>query len=281
MKAMKDNAAPREVHGNTFDEVIDQARRRLLQGAGGAAFLGFFASPAALARSLDEPVAASSSLLAAFPARSLPTATIASPSWTATWCAPSCPGAIRSSISLPTGAPDASSSAEEQARQIGDNHDGMHFFPFGPNGFEQGLLALNHEYTNYEYLFGKEYTEPWTREKAMKAINAHGVSIVHLQRDARSLWRPVIPSRYNRRITGDTPIELTGPAAGHALLRTSADPSGTRVRGTLNNCANGFTPWGTYLTCEENFHNYFGGGTAIRCTNATASARTGAIAGSR
>ena len=67
MKAMKDNAAPREVHGNTFDEVIDQARRRLLQGAGGAAFLGFFASPAALARSLDEPVAASSSLLAAFP----------------------------------------------------------------------------------------------------------------------------------------------------------------------------------------------------------------------
>ena len=262
MKAMKDNAAPREVHGNTFDEVIDQARRRLLQGAGGAAFLGFFASPAALARSLDEPVAASSSLLAAFP-RSIPThsddrVTVMD-------------GYVVRAI-LPWGdplidfsaywRPDASSSAKEQARQIGDNHDGMHFFPFGPKVFEQGLLALNHEYTNYEYLFGKEYTEPWTREKAMKAINAHGVSIVHLQRDGQSGWRPVIPSRYNRRITGDTPIELTGPVAGHALLRTSADPSGTRVRGTLNNCANGFTPWGTYLTCEENFHNYFGGGSS-------------------
>ncbi|WP_142803553.1 PhoX family phosphatase [Tepidiphilus sp. J10] len=261
MKAMKDNPVTREAENHTFTEIVDQVRRRLLQGAGGATLLSFFASPAAaLARSLDDRGTTVSSLLAAFP-RSIPThshdyVTVMD-------------GYVVRAI-LPWGdplldfsaywRPDASASAEEQARQIGDNHDGMHFFPFGPNVYDQGLLALNHEYTNYEYLFGKEYTEPWTREKAMKAINAHGVSIVHLQRDGQSGWRPVIPSKYNRRITGDSPMVLTGPAAGHPLLRTSADPTGTQVRGTLNNCANGFTPWGTYLTCEENFHNYFGGG---------------------
>ncbi|MDD2408491.1 MAG: PhoX family phosphatase [Tepidiphilus sp.] len=261
MKMMKDNAATRDPQGDTFAAIVDQDRRRLLQSAGAATLLGFFASPAAaLARSLNDPVAASSSLLALFP-RSIPTHSDDRVSVMEGY-------GVRAI--LPWGdplldfsaywRPDASASAEEQARQIGDNHDGMHFFPFGANVTDQGLLVLNHEYTNYEYLFGKEYTEPWTREKAMKAINAHGVSIVHLQRDGQTGWRPVIPSKYNRRITGDTPMALTGPAAGHALLRTSADPSGTQVRGTLNNCANGFTPWGTYLTCEENFHNYFGGG---------------------
>lgn len=261
MKAMKDNPVTRDPENHTFTEIVDQVRRRLLQGAGGATLLSFFASPAAaLARSLDDPGTTVSSLLAAFP-RSIPThshdyVTVMD-------------GYVVRAI-LPWGdplldfsaswRPDASASAEEQARQIGDNHDGMHFFPFGANVHDQGLLVLNHEYTNYEYLFGKEYTEPWTREKAMKAINAHGVSIVHLQRDGQSGWRPVIPSKYNRRITGDSPMVLTGPAAGHSLLRTSADPTGTQVRGTLNNCANGFTPWGTYLTCEENFNGYFGGG---------------------
>jgi secreted PhoX family phosphatase len=81
--------------------------------------------------------------------------------------------------------------------------------------------------------------------------------VVHIRRTA-GVWGIVVDSTYNRRITGNTLMELTGPAAGDALLQTTDDPSGTQVFGTLNNCGNGFTPWGTYLTCEENFNQYFG-----------------------
>ncbi|MCX7946482.1 MAG: PhoX family phosphatase [Hydrogenophilus sp.] len=154
--------------------------------------------------------------------------------------------------------PDGSNTAAEQATQIGDNHDGMHFFPLSGRP-DEGLLALNHEYTNPEYLYTAEYLTPWTPEKAHKALAAHGVSIVHLKRTAHG-WDKLPRSRYHRRITGATPMLLTGPAAGHPLLRTAADPTGRRVLGTLNNCAHGVTPWGTYLTCEENFNLYFGNG---------------------
>src|SRR5690606_31769274 len=75
-------------------------------------------------------------------------------------------------------------------------------------------------------------------------------------RDVSGEWG-VVPSHWNRRIAANTPMTFSGPAAGHRLLRTSADPTGTRPLGTFNNCANGATPWGTYLTCEENFNGYF------------------------
>ncbi|TAH46066.1 MAG: DUF839 domain-containing protein, partial [Betaproteobacteria bacterium] len=157
----------------------------------------------------------------------------------------------------PAWRPDGSNSGEDQGRQIGDNHDGMHFFPLHGKSSTEGLLVMNHEYTNYEYLFGAEFTSPWTADKVLKAQNAHGVSVLHVRRQAGK-WDVVRNSKYNRRITGNTPMQLSGPAAGHALLRTKADPNGMRVLGTLNNCANGITPWGTYLTCEENFNGYFG-----------------------
>lgn len=157
----------------------------------------------------------------------------------------------------PAWKPDGTNTGAEQARQIGDNHDGMRFFPLNGNSSREGLLVINHEYTNYEYLFGADFVEPWTADKVLKAQNAHGISVLHV-RQHRGKWEVVVGSRYNRRLTGHSEMVISGPAAGHPLMRTSADPSGKLAKGTLNNCANGFTPWGTYLTCEENFHMYFG-----------------------
>ncbi|RTZ48255.1 PhoX family phosphatase [Candidimonas sp. SYP-B2681] len=157
---------------------------------------------------------------------------------------------------------DGSDTAAAQARQVGDNHDGIHFFPINGSSTE-GLLVMNHEYATvkdgtYAWLFGANGTEPWTADKADKAMNAHGVSVIHIARSGAGKWEIKLDSRYNRRITASTEIELTGPAAGTDLLKTRADPSGRRVLGTLNNCGNGWTPWNTYLTCEENFNTYFG-----------------------
>ncbi len=163
---------------------------------------------------------------------------------------------------------DASNSAADQEAQIGDNHDGMHFFGFnaagnGPgNRSDEGLLVLNHEYINPEYFYAPDtdaadWMSPFTPEKARKAQAAHGVSVVHVRRKADGSWEHVKNSPYNRRISTLTAMSIQGAAAGDRLMQTRADTSGTQVFGTLNNCANGFTPWGTYLTCEENFNLYF------------------------
>lgn len=153
-----------------------------------------------------------------------------------------------------TWASDASDNAAAQARQIGDNHDGIHYFAIDGKS-DEGLLVMNHEYTNVQYLFTDGQVN--SLDDANKDLNAHGVSVAHIRRTA-GVWSLVVGSSYNRRITGNTPMQLTGPAAGDALLATSADPTGSVVLGTLNNCGNGWTPWGTYLTCEENFNQYFG-----------------------
>ena len=157
---------------------------------------------------------------------------------------------------MPAFRQDATNTADDQLLQAGMHHDGMHYFPLDSRTRnERGLLAINHEYTD-DGLLHPGGMVPWTAEKVRKAQHAHGVSIVEVARDGGN-WNIVRPSRYARRITAATPMRVSGPAAGHALLRTADDPTGTRVLGTLNNCANGYTPWGTYLTCEENWNNYF------------------------
>jgi uncharacterized protein len=153
--------------------------------------------------------------------------------------------------------PDASGSAEDQATQAGMHHDGLHFFPlpWGSATSAHGLLAVNHEYTD-DGLLHPGGMDPWTAAKVAKSQAAHGVSVVEVRLE-QGRWQVVRPSSYGCRITAATPIAVGGPLVGHPLLRTAADPSGLTVLGTVNNCANGFTPWGTYLTCKENFNAYF------------------------
>lgn len=160
---------------------------------------------------------------------------------------------------------DASETWVEQERQVGDNHDAINFFPFvdaaGKPRSDAGLLCMNHEYINPEYFFsprGEDWYAPLDADMVKKMLAAHGVTVVEVRKTASGSWEYVRNSSYNRRITGYTPMTITGPAAGHPMLRTAADPDGTEVLGTLNNCGAGMTPWGTYITCEENFNGYFG-----------------------
>lgn len=134
----------------------------------------------------------------------------------------------------------------------GGNHDGMHYFAI-PNVNPQngGLLAINHEYPDVNLLFPNSQlpsAATATAEQKALALSAVGVSVVELQRASDGKWSVKRDSIYNRRYTGNTIYRMSGPA-------TSL--TGTSVRGTLNNCANGYTPWGTYLTCEETTDNYF------------------------
>lgn len=150
--------------------------------------------------------------------------------------------------------PDAGNSAADQALQFGMHHDGMALFPLDADG-RRALLAVNHEYVDHGLLFPDGMAD-WSAEKVAKSMAAHGVSVVEIELRA-GRWQHVTESRYARRITAGTPMRLAGPAAGHALLTTEADPDGRSVLGTFNNCACGQTPWGTYLSCEENFNGYF------------------------
>jgi uncharacterized protein len=152
--------------------------------------------------------------------------------------------------------PDADAAA--QAAAAGMGHDGMALFPLpgaAPGGGTRGLLAINYEYTD-EGLLHPAGVEPWTADKVAKSKAAHGVGILEVAVEGGK-WRVVAGSRYARRLTADTPIALAGPAAGHAWMKTADDVEGRTVRGTFNNCAFGKTPWGTYLTCEENVTPYF------------------------
>ncbi|CAN5543889.1 PhoX family phosphatase [soil metagenome] len=179
---------------------------------------------------------------------------------------------------MPAFAPDGTNSADEQAAQAGMHHDGMHFFPLAEDG-SRGLLVMNHEYTDEELLHADGIAQ-WTAEKVRKSLHAMGVSVIEIELGAQG-WRQVMPSPYARRIHGRTPMRIAGPAAGTPGLRTADDPSGTQVLGTFANCAMGVTPWGTYLTCEENFHGYFGGPKDAARTATAAQRRYGTVPGSQ
>ena len=227
--------------------VSDPTRRQWVLGSGAAAwaaFLGPLAAcaggPAAARLGFKEVAAASLDAITVpegYEARVI-----------AAWGEP-----VGVAGNMPPWKPDASNTAAEQALQMGMHHDALEYFVL--DGSRRGLLAINQEYTD-DGLLHSTGMLPWTAEKVAKAQAAHGVSVIEVALQG-GRWNLVRPSRYARRITARTPCALGGPAAGHAMMKTAADPQGTRVLGTLANCAASQTPWGTYLTGEENWAGYF------------------------
>jgi uncharacterized protein len=197
------------------------------------------------------------------------------------WGDPIMPGA-------PAFAADASQNAAAQAKQYGTHTDGMHLFPFigavGQAVNDRGLLVTNHEYTHEEIMYPDgQVGSGYTIAKTRKSQAAHGIAVTEARR-VNGKWSVMKNSPYGRRITGNTFIKVSGPAAGHALMKTNqytitdngsfptgAQTDGKSCYGTLNNCGHGVTPWGTYLSGEENWNGYFGS------TGAVPSATSGEI----
>ncbi|MBP6902440.1 MAG: PhoX family phosphatase [Burkholderiaceae bacterium] len=242
----------------SIHQISDPARRQWLQGGLGLAFasafaplaaplagcatapagpkLGFRSVPASLADQVQVPEGYVAQVLTA-------------------WGDP-----VGLASGMPAFKPDASNSAAEQALQQGMHHDGMQYFALaeGQAGSRRGLLATNHEYVDNGLLF-PDGQRTWSAEKVAKAQASHGISVIEVARQADGAWQVQRPSAQARRITGRTPFEVRGPAAGHALMRTAADAAGRTVLGTIANCAASGTPWGTLLSGEENWAGYFDG----------------------
>jgi hypothetical protein len=193
------------------------------------------------------------------------------------WGDPIMPGARNWDVS-------ATQSAADQDKQYGMHNDGMHYFPVVKPGQanpkanlgvsdDRGLLVVNHEYTDENQLHGMEGLTGGagvTIQKVRKSQAAHGVSVIETFKAGKK-WQVQRGSKYGRRITANTPMRVSGPAAGLAMLKSKKyylTPNGSvdsgmlndgyTAYGTVNNCAHGYTPWGTYLACEENWNGYFG-----------------------
>jgi secreted PhoX family phosphatase len=169
----------------------------------------------------------------------------------------------------------APKAAQQQLQQFGSNCDAIQYFQVNEASKNtRGVLCVNNEYTNdwlmfpgRRLVFGSDprhVREQITQYPSIVAMSkaAHGISVVEVQQPQakanRGKWGYSRTSRHNRRITADTPCEIKGPARGYAWMKTQADPAGTKALGTFGNCAGGRTPWGTYLSAEENIQDYFG-----------------------
>ncbi len=177
---------------------------------------------------------------------------------------------------MPAYRPGANTGAEQE-HQIGQCHDGIHFFPIEGSS-EDGLLVENHEYIEPRFLHAEKegykgvafdkrsvlYDADGMRDddEVRMEIAAHGISIFRTTKQADGSWA-IVADPHNRRITANTPMEIAGPVRGSAHVRTKYSPDGTMTRGTVNNCAHGVTPWNTYLAAEENWAGYFANTTEI------------------
>lgn len=178
---------------------------------------------------------------------------------------------------------DAANNPSEFQFRSGDHHDGMYFFGIGadnawdPEASDRGLLVVNHEAITPLFLHVNGPTSvAGVRDanEALKEMYIHGVSVVEVRRGSNGQYSVVQNSLFNRRIHTLTDMEISGPLRGNPFMVTKYSPNGTRTRGTINNCASGYTPWGTYLACEENWAGYFGNSNpGTRTSNEQASMR--------
>ncbi|WP_111413617.1 PhoX family protein [Billgrantia lactosivorans] len=249
-----------------FGEVLEarMSRRSLLRGSLAAAVAGAMATSLPFGRAL---AAGTGTAAPSIGFRAVPVGTTDSVV---------VPEGYRAQTFIPWGtpisgnmpAPSLDASGEDQAHQVGSHHDGMHFFPLEDSS-RDGLLVLNHEYVEPRFLHaaarglaldsdGFPQHEDGSRDpdQVRKELNAHGVSVVRVRHAEDGRWQ-VVEDERNRRVTGLTPMRLAGPVAGTEHVVTQYSPDGSMTRGTLNNCANGVTPWNTYLAAEENWAGYF------------------------
>lgn len=252
------NPAPRETMGETIGEII--ARRYSRRGALLGGLAAAMAGPAAAVPMRGGPSTLTFPELRHQLAQTDAVADGHDSRLLIRWGDPVLPGA-------PAFDPRRQTAAA-QARQFGYNNDFIAVLPMRPDGriTDRALLWANHEYTNTNLMFPglgtpAEARSRVTAEQVEVEVMAHGGSIVEIMREGRA-WKLAPPGRLNRRVTAATPMRISGPAAGHPWMRTSADPEGRNVLGTLANCAGGVTPWGTILTCEENINFAFGGALA-------------------
>ena len=164
---------------------------------------------------------------------------------------------------------DGTDDPESFAHRAGDHHDGMSYFGLSRNGkrdensSDRGLLCVNHEAITPAFLHPTGQTivdgARTVADEVLREFYAHGVSVIEVvkKREKKGEWSYKQDSRFNHRIHTLTPMKLSGPAGKTPYMITKFSPDGSATRGTVNNCANGATPWGTYLTCEENWAGYF------------------------
>ena len=154
--------------------------------------------------------------------------------------------------------------AATQAERFGYNCDFIAFMPLpkGSNNSDHGLLCVNNEYVSANIMFDgiteDNAGKTLSKEQVALCNMAIGHSIVEIKKSDGS-WKTISDGSMNRRITLETEFSISGPCAGHALMKTSYDPQGNKVRGTTYNCSGGVTPWGTVLSCEEGVSDTFGG----------------------
>lgn len=152
-------------------------------------------------------------------------------------------------------------SGERQKGQFGFNNDFLGLLPYTGS---TRLMVVNHEYTSETLMYPDYDPANPTRNQVETSWAAHGLSVVAVKEDRRTgALHPVVGHQKNRRFHTHSEFELTGPVAGHPLVRTTADPKGRTVLGTLNNCSGGLTPWGSWLTAEENINQYFANAASI------------------